>query len=158
MQKLTACLWFDHQAEEAAKFYTSIFKDSKITKTTTYSESSSKASGQKLGSVMTVLFQIEGQEFLALNGGRHFKLTPAISFIVNCKDQQELDTLWEKLSQGGTPNQCGWLTDKFGITWQIVPEILGELMSDPNKSERVVKELLQMTKLDIAKLQKAYQG
>ena len=159
MQKINPCLWFDHQAEEAVKFYISIFKNSKILTVARYGESGSKVSGQPKGTVMTVSFRLDGQNFLALNGGPIFKFTEAISFIVNCKTQREVDRYWEKLSDGGKPGQCGWLKDKYGVSWQIVPAGLGELMQakDPKKSERVMAALLQMTKLDIKKLKRAYE-
>jgi predicted 3-demethylubiquinone-9 3-methyltransferase (glyoxalase superfamily) len=154
MQKITPCLWFDHQAEEAAKFYASIFKNSKIGTIARYGDA---GPGPK-GGVMTVSFQLEGQEFLALNGGPHFKFSEAISFIVNCGTQQEVDTLWKTLSEGGEESQCGWLKDKFGLSWQIVPTVLRELISDPDpaKSQRVMKALFQMKKLDIKALKRAY--
>ena len=160
MQKITPFLWFDNQAEEAVKFYTSIFKNSKIGKPTRYDKAGEKASGQPAGSVMTVAFQIEGQEFVALNGGPHFKFTEAISFVVNCKTQAEVDKFWRKLSAGGTEVQCGWLKDKYGLSWQIVPTILGELMSDKDKakSQRVMEAMLKMVKLDIRKLKQAAKG
>jgi predicted 3-demethylubiquinone-9 3-methyltransferase (glyoxalase superfamily) len=155
-QKINPFLWFENQAEEAANFYTSIFKNSKILGVTRYGEG---APGPK-GSVMTVSFQIEGQNFVALNGGPHFKFTEAISFVVNCETQQEVDEYWEKLSKGGQEVQCGWLKDKYGLSWQIVPNILNELMQDkdPQRSQRVMQALLQMKKLDIAGLKKAYEG
>ena len=153
MQKITPFLWFDTQAEEAAKFYVSIFKDSKIVNIARYGDA---GPGRK-GSVMTVEFRLEGLEFVALNGGPHFKFTEAISFVVNCKTQAEVDKFWTKLSAGGKEVQCGWLKDKFGLSWQIVPTILGELMSDkdPAKSERVMEAMLKMVKLDINKLKAA---
>ncbi|MBW8864640.1 MAG: VOC family protein [Verrucomicrobia bacterium] len=140
MQKITPFLWFDDQAEAAVKFYTSIFKNSKILKVARYGESGAKASGRKKGSVMTVAFRLNGQEFAALNGGPVFKFTEAISFVVNCKTQAEVDHFWKKLSAGGKEIQCGWLKDKYGVSWQIVPEILGKLMSskDTAKSQRVM--------------------
>ncbi|HTN42779.1 MAG TPA: VOC family protein [Nitrospiria bacterium] len=158
MQKITPCLWFDNRAEEAVKFYISIFKNSKILKITRYGESGAKVSGQPKGTVMTVSFRLEGQNVLALNGGPIFKFTEAVSFIVNCKTQREIDRYWEKLSEGGKPGPCGWLKDKYGLSWQIVPAGLGELMQakDPKKSERVMKELLQMTKLEMKKLKQAF--
>ncbi len=160
MQKFTPCLWFDHQAEEAAKFYVSIFKNSKILSTARYSKEVAQGAGRLEGSLMTVSFQLDGQEFLGLNGGPLFKFTPAISFMANCDTQAEIDELWEKLSAGGQKQQCGWLQDKFGISWQIIPRILNEWMTagDIAWSERVMKALLQMDKLDIKKLQKAYDG
>ena len=153
MQKITPFLWFDNQAEEAMNFYTSIFKNSKPGKIARYGES---GPGPK-GSVMTAAFQLEGQEFVALNGGPHFKFTPAISFHVSCETQQEVDEFWEKLSAGGQIQQCGWLTDKYGVSWQIVPTILPELLQskDPGKAQKTMKAMLQMKKLDIAALKKA---
>ena len=158
MQKITPFLWFDNQAEEAVKFYTSIFKNSKIGKTARYDKAGEKVSGRPAGSVMTVEFQLEGQEFVALNGGPIFKFTEAVSFVVNCKTQAEVDKFWKKLSAGGKEVQCGWLTDKYGISWQIVPTLLGELLSgkDAAKSQRVMKAMLKMVKLDIKKLKQAY--
>lgn len=141
MQKFTPCLWFDDKAEEAAKFYTSIFKNSKIKDIARYGESGAKVSGRPKGTVMTVTFELDGQEFMALNGGPVFKFSPAISFIANCKTQKEVDELWEKLSAGGTIEECGWLRDKYGVSWQIVPTIVGEMMQDKDaeKSERVMQ-------------------
>jgi predicted 3-demethylubiquinone-9 3-methyltransferase (glyoxalase superfamily) len=155
MQKISTCLWFDGQAEEAAKFYTSIFKNGKIGQTMRTSEA---GPGPK-GSVLTVTFELEGQAFMALNGGPKFKFTPAISMVVRCKMQEEIDELWAKLSAGGQEVQCGWLTDKFGVSWQIVPSELGELLGggDSKKSARVMKALLQMIKLDINALRRASQ-
>jgi len=160
MQKITPFLWFDHQAEEAVKFYTSIFKNSRIGKIARYGEEAEKIAGRPKGSVMTVEFQLEGQEFVALNGGPHFKFTEAISFVVNCQTQEEVDYYWEKLSEGGKEVQCGWLKDKYGLSWQIVPTVLGELLSDEDaaKSQRVMQAMLKMVKLDIKKLQDAYAG
>lgn len=156
MQKITPFLWFDGKAEEAAKFYTSIFKNSKLGQIRRYGEA---GPGPK-GSVLTVSFQIEGQEFVALNGGPQFKFTPAISFFVNCETQEEVDDLWERLSEGGAKIQCGWLQDRFGVSWQIIPTALGKLLGDPDpeKSGRVMKAMLQMQKIDIRGLQEAYQG
>jgi predicted 3-demethylubiquinone-9 3-methyltransferase (glyoxalase superfamily) len=156
MQKITPFLWFDDKAEEAVDFYTSIFKNSKTISISRYGDA---GPGPK-GAVMVAKFQIEGQEFMALNGGPTFTFSPAISFVVNCKTQEEVDELWEKLSEGGAKSQCGWLTDKFGLSWQIVPTVLGELMQDkdPVKTNRVMAALLQMTKLDIEGLRKAYEG
>jgi len=157
MQKITPFLWFDGQAEEAAKFYTSIFKNSKVLNVSRYSEEASKASGRPAGSVMTVEFELDGQKFIALNGGPAFKFTEAISFVVNCKTQKEIDDFWERLSKGGEKSQCGWLKDKYGVSWQIVPAILSELLQskDAQKSKRVMSALLQMSKVDIATLEKA---
>src|SRR6266581_8438116 len=152
MQKITPFLWFDNQAEEAVKFYTSIFKNSRIGKIARYDEAGEKVSGRPAGSVMTVEFQLEGQEFVALNGGPRFKFTEAISLVVNCKTQAEVDKFWTKLSAGGAPGQCGWLKDKFGLSWQIVPRVMIELLQDkdPVKSQRVMQAMMQMTKISIA--------
>lgn len=160
MQKITPFLWYENQAEEAANFYVSIFKNSKVGDISRYEEAGEKASGRPTGSVMTVTFQLEGQEFLALNGGPHFKFTEAISFVVNCETQQEVDYFWEKLSEGGQESQCGWLKDKFGLSWQVVPTVLPELFKnkDPEKSHRVMKAMLQMKKLEIKTLQQAAEG
>lgn len=157
MQKITPFLWFNDNAEEAVKFYTSIFKNSKILKIARYGEEGEKVSGRPKGSVMTVAFQLEGQKFLALNGGPQFKFTEAVSFVVNCKTQAEVDRYWRKLSAGGKEVQCGWLKDKYGLSWQIVPTILAELLSDKDaaKSQRVMQAMLKMVKLDIKKLQQA---
>jgi predicted 3-demethylubiquinone-9 3-methyltransferase (glyoxalase superfamily) len=156
MQKITPFLWYDHQAEEAANFYVSIFENSKIVSTTNYGDA---GPGPK-GSVMSVIFQLEGQDFFALNGGPHFTFNPAISFYVSCTTQDEVDTLWERLAQGGAKQQCGWVTDKFGVTWQVIPTILSTLLHDPNpeKAQKVMKAMLQMEKIDIAKLQQAYES
>ena len=156
MQKITPCLWFDNQAEEAMNHYVSIFKNSKAGRVTRYGDA---GPGPK-GSVMTASFELEGQQFTALNGGLHFKFTEAISFVVDCKTQEEVDELWDKLSEGGQTQQCGWLKDKFGLSWQIVPSVLMELMQDPDpqKSQRVMEAMLQMTRIDIAKLRQAYEG
>lgn len=158
MQKIHPCLWFDGNAEEAAKFYASIFKNSKIHSISRYSEDAAKASGQPAGSAMVVMFQINGQDFMGLNGGPQFKFSEAISFVVNCESQEEVDYYWEKLSEGGQPHRCGWLKDKFGLSWQIVPTALAELMSspDPLKRNRVMRALLQMDKLDIDALRRAH--
>ncbi len=157
-QKITPFLWFDNQAEEAAKFYTSVFKNSKIENVTRYDEEGSKVSGRPKGSLMTVPFQIEGQEFVALNGGPMFKITEAISFIVNCETQKEVDYYWEKLSAGGEEVQCGWLKDRFGLSWQVVPTVLTEMLQDkdPQKAQRVMAAMLKMKKIEIADLRKAY--
>jgi predicted 3-demethylubiquinone-9 3-methyltransferase (glyoxalase superfamily) len=155
MQKITPFLWFDNQAEEAMKFYTSIFKKSKIVSVNKYGDA---GPGPK-GTVMSGKFLLNGQEFFALNGGPMFKFSPAISFFVKCETQKEIDHFWKKLSAGGETLQCGWLRDKFGVSWQIVPPILGDMLSDkdPKKSQRVMEAMLKMTKLDIKKLKKAYQ-
>ncbi len=159
MRKITPCLWFDNQAEEAANFYVSIFKNSRIGRVARYGEEGATVSGKPKGSTMTVTFELDGQEVMALNGGPMFKFSPAISFIVNCETQQEVDRLWEKLSEGGEKQQCGWLKDKYGVSWQIVPTALGEMMQnrDPKRTERVMQALLQMTKLDINGLRQAYE-
>jgi predicted 3-demethylubiquinone-9 3-methyltransferase (glyoxalase superfamily) len=153
IQKITPFLWFDHQAEEAARFYVSIFPNSKIVKTVRYGA----AGPGPAGSVMTVEFQLDGQSFVGLNGGPHFKFNEAISFVVNCQTQEEVDFYWEKLSAGGAEVQCGWLKDKFGLAWQIVPTVLPELLSDPDaaKSQRVMKAMLAMKKISIRTLQQA---
>ena len=160
MQRITPFLWFNDNAEEAVKFYTFIFKKSKIGKIARYDEAGEKVAGRPAGSVMTIEFEIEGQDFIALNGGPHFKFNEAVSFVVSCKTQTEVDYYWNKLSAGGKEVQCGWLKDKFGLSWQIVPTILGELMSDkdPVKSQRVMEAMLKMVKLDINKLKAAYAG
>jgi predicted 3-demethylubiquinone-9 3-methyltransferase (glyoxalase superfamily) len=156
MQKITPFLWFNDNAEEAMKFYVSVFKNSKIGRVARYGDA---GPGPK-GTVMTASFQLEGQEFVALNGGPKFKFTEAISFVVNCETQKEVDELWKKLSEAGEKGRCGWLKDKFGLSWQIVPTALGKMFSDadPVKSQRVMKAMLQMDKLDIAGLKKAYEG
>lgn len=162
LQKITPHLWFDNQAEEAAKFYTAVFKDSKIGRISRYGKEGYEIHGKPAGSTMTVEFQIEGQQFVALNGGPHFKFTEAISFIVSCNSQKEVDYYWEKLSEGGDPQaqQCGWLKDKYGVSWQIVPTVLSEMLTDPDpaKTQRVTKAFLQMKKFDIETLQRAYEG
>lgn len=156
MQKITPFLWFDGKAEEAMNFYTSIFKNTKITNVTRYSEG---GPGPK-GSVRSAVFELEGQTFFALNGGPAYTFTPAISFFVNCETQEEVDTLWERLSAGGTTQQCGWLQDQFGLSWQIIPSILSKYLSDadPAKSQRVMMAMMKMTKINIAALTLAYQG
>jgi len=155
MQKITPFLWFDGKAEEAMNFYTSIFKNAKVGSITRYGEA---GPGPK-GSVMSATFELEGQQFFALNGGPQFKFTPAISFFVNCTTQEEVDRYWEALSAGGEKLQCGWLTDKFGLSWQIVPTVLGEMLSDKDaaKASRVMQAMLNMTKLDIKGLKLAYE-
>lgn len=154
MQKISACLWFDHEAEDAAKFYVSLFRDSRINKVVRFSE----AGPRPAGSVMLVNFELMGQDYLALNGGPNFTLTPAISFVVHCEDQAEIDRYWDALLEGGKAMQCGWVTDRFGVTWQIVPKIMGKLAddSDPARAARVARAMFQMVKLDIAGLQRAY--
>lgn len=156
MQKITPFLWFDGRAEEAANFYTSIFKNSKVQSVSRYGDA---GPGPK-GSVMLATFLLDGQEFTALNGGPQFTFSPAISFFVRCETQAEVDELWEKLSEGGIKRNCGWLQDKFGVSWQIVPTILSKLLGDKDaeKSRRVMKAMLQMNKLEIEPLQRAYEG
>lgn len=156
MQKITPFLWFDNNAEDAMNFYTSIFKNSKVGGVRRCGDA---GPGPK-GSVITATFQIEGQEFMALNGGPHFPFTPAISFFVNCETQQEVDELWGKLLVGGETMQCGWLKDKFGISWQIIPKALGEMLGDkdPQKSQRVMSAMMKMVKIDVEGLKRAYNG
>ena len=158
MQKITPFLWFNDNAEEAVNLYVSIFKDSKIGAITRYEEQGAAASGRPKGSVMTIQFQLEGQEFVALNGGPHFKFTEAVSFVVNCKTQEEVDEYWAKLTAGGEEVQCGWLKDKYGLSWQIVPTALPEMLKDkdPAKAKRVMEAMLQMKKIDIPTLKRAY--
>jgi len=158
MQKITTFLWFDDKAEEAANYYVSIFKNSKIGTITRYGEEAAEVSGRPKGTVMVVTFQLNGQEFMALNGGPHFKFSEAISLLVNCETQDELDKLWEKLSEGGEEGRCGWLKDKYGLSWQIVPTVLGEMMKgkDAEKLERVMNAILKMDKIDIKTLKQAY--
>ena len=161
MQRITPMLWFDNQAEEAARFYTSIFENSKIKTITRYGDAGAQASGRPKGSVMTVSFEIEGQEFVGLNGGPQFKFSEAISFVVNCQTQKEIDELWAKLTEGGgKPGPCGWLKDRYGLSWQIVPTVLNELIEskDAKKSERVMAAMLNMSKLDIETLETAAEG
>jgi predicted 3-demethylubiquinone-9 3-methyltransferase (glyoxalase superfamily) len=154
LQKITPNLWFDTEAEEAANFYTSIFKDSKVARVMRYGEAGPRPAGM----VMTVTFQLDGQEFTALNGGPEFKFNEAISLLVNCETQEEVDELWDKLSDGGEKGPCGWLKDKFGVSWQIVPTVLDEMLQDEDadRANRVMKAMLQMTKIDIEALEKAY--
>ena len=156
MQKITPFLWFDDQAEEAMQHYVSIFRDSKVLGVTRYGDA---GPGPK-GSVMIAVFELEGQRFTALNGGPHSKFTEAVSFVVNCETQEEVDHFWDKLGEGGQIQQCGWLKDKFGLSWQIVPSVLIELINDPDpeKARRVTETMLQMTKIDIPKLRQAYEG
>lgn len=158
-QTITPFIWFNNQAEEAVNFYVSIFKDSMITSITRYDKDGAKASGMKEGSVMTIAFILNGQEFTAINGGEYFKLTPAISFYIKCKNQKVVDHFWEKLSSGGQVMPCGWVTDRFGVTWQVVPEILVKYLADKDKekSQRVMKAMLQMKKIDIEDLKNAYE-
>ena len=160
MQEITPFLWFDDKAEEAANFYVSLFKNSKVANIARYDEAGAKASGRPVGSVMVVDFQLEGQEFAALNGGPIFKFTEAVSFVVNCETQEEVDRFWEKLSEGGEEVQCGWLKDKYGLSWQVVPTVLTEMLKDkdPAKAKRVMEAMLQMKKIDIQTLKQAYDG
>ena len=161
-QKIAPCLWFDHQAEEAARFYTSIFRNSKIVNIARYGEAGQEIHGQKAGSVMTVAFELEGQSFTALNGGPVFKFNEAVSFQIYCDSQDEVDHFWSKLSKGGDEQaqQCGWLKDKYGLSWQVVPKVLIEMFTQPDaaKSQRAMQAMLQMKKLDIKKLQQAFDG
>ena len=162
IQKITPCLWFDNQSEEAAIFYTTIFKNSKIGRMTRYGKEGFEIHGRPEGSIMTVEFEIDGQAFTALNGGPIFKFNEAISFQVHCETQKEIDYYWEKLSEGGDKNaqQCGWLKDKYGLSWQVVPRVLSEYLGDPDpdKSQRAMKAMLQMKKIDIEKIRQAYEG
>lgn len=162
LQKLTSCLWFENQAEEAAKFYTSVFKNSKIGRKAYYGKEGQEQHRQKPGSVMTVEFELDGHKFLGLNGGPVFKFNEAVSFIINCKDQTEIDYYWEKLTDGGDPSAqvCGWLKDKYGLSWQVSATILEDMVTseDRTKSGRMMEALMKMKKLDIAKLEKAFNG
>ncbi len=155
-QKITPCLWFDFKAEEAVAHYLAIFRSGRIVTTVRYGE----AGPGPAGSVMTILFEIEGQRFLALNGGPHYKFTPAISLIVDCATQAEVDELWDRLGEGGAPGQCGWLTDKFGVSWQITPSLIPKIMQsgDAAAIERVMRAVMPMKKLDVAKLQQAFEA
>src|SRR4029453_11454088 len=162
VQKITPCLWFDDQAEEAAKFYTAIFHNSKIISMTRYGEAGHEVHGRPAGTVMTVAFELDGHAFTALNGGSMFKFNEAISFQVSCETQEELDYYWERLSEGGDrgAQQCGWLKDKYGASWQVIPNVLLEMLTNPDskKSQRVMKSMLQMKKIKIQKLMRAYDG
>jgi len=161
MQKITPFLWFDHQAEEAAKFYTSVFKNSKVGKILRYDEAAAQAAGGAVGSVLTIEFEIEGQKFTALNGGPQFKFNESVSFVVNCKTQEEVDYFWGKLTAGGgQESECGWLKDKFGLSWQVIPTVLIDMLNDkdPKKAGRVMKAMMQMQKIEINKLKAAYAG
>lgn len=160
MQKITTFLWFDDKAEEAVNFYASVFRKSKIRTVTRYGDEVARVAGRPRGSVMTIDFELEGQEFTALNGGPQFKFTEAISLVVNCKTQKEVDHFWEKLSEGGEKSQCGWLKDKYGLSWQVVPLALLRMLEDknPKKVERAMHAMLQMQKLDIKALKEAYAG
>ncbi len=161
-QRIAPCLWFEHQAEEAAKFYTGIFKNSRIGKISRYGDAGREIHRRPSGSVMTVTFELDGQEFTALNGGPIFTFNEAISFQVYCRDQEEVDYYWEKLGEGGDERakQCGWLKDKYGVSWQIVPKMLPDLVGDPDseKSQRAMTAMLQMKKIDIAAMERAYAG
>jgi predicted 3-demethylubiquinone-9 3-methyltransferase (glyoxalase superfamily) len=162
IQKITPCLWFDDQAEEAAKFYTAIFNNSKIVSMTRYGEAGHEIHGRPAGTVMTVAFELDGHAFTALNGGPMFKFNEAISFQVSCETQEELDYYWERLSEGGDreAQQCGWLKDKYGASWQVIPNVLLEMLTNPDskKSQRVMKSMLRMKKIDIEELKRAYDG
>ncbi len=160
MKKISPCLWFDNQAEEAAKFYTSIFKNSKILEVSHYTKAGHDIHGRPAGSVMAVSFELDGATFAALNGGPAFTFTEAISLQIDCKDQQEVDYYWDRLLQGGKPVQCGWLKDKYGLSWQVVPTVLKDMLLDKDtaKSSRAMDAMLKMVKLDIATLRTAYQG
>ena len=156
-KKITPCLWFDTQAEEAAKFYASVFKNSKIGKVSRYGKEGFEVHGKKAGAVMTVEFELEGQKFLALNGGPHFKFNEAVSFQVHCETQQEIDHFWSELAKDGEEGRCGWLKDKFGLSWQVFPRALPEMLMDGNSetAQRVMRSMLQMRKIDIAALRRA---
>ena len=160
--RITNCLWFDHQAEEAAQYYTSIFRNGRITATTRYSAAGQEVHGQKPGTVMTVAFELDGHTFVALNGGPHFKFNEAVSLQINCDTQEEIDYYWEKLGAGGDPTAqvCGWLKDKFGLSWQVVPQLMDDLFRDEKSggAQRAMEAMLQMKKLDIDELQRAYAG
>lgn len=157
VQKISPFLWFNNNAEEAVDFYTTVFKNSSIGQKARYGEAGAKVSGQPQGSVMTVPFELEGQPFTALNGGPEFKFTHAVSFVINCDTQEEIDYYWEALSKGGETEPCGWLRDQFGVSWQVVPSLLGELMKDnAERSERVMEALLKMKKIDLATLREAH--
>ena len=156
-QRITPFLWFNNDAEDAVKFYVSVFKNSRIGQTTHYTKESSEAAGQPEGTVMTIAFELDGQPFTAINGGPHFKFTEAVSFVINCESQDEIDYYWNKLSEGGDPKSqvCGWLKDRFGLSWQVTPAELSKLMSDPAKTAAVMKEVLKMKKIDLATLRRA---
>jgi predicted 3-demethylubiquinone-9 3-methyltransferase (glyoxalase superfamily) len=159
-QKVSVCLWFDHQAEEAVNLYVSIFKNAKVGSIVHYDEAAAKAAGRPPGSVMTVAFELDGQQFVALNGGPLFKFTEAMSLVVNCATQDEVDHFWQKLSAGGHEVQCGWLKDRFGVSWQIVPTVLPEMLQDkdPERAKRVMAAMLTMKKISIEALRDAYEG
>jgi predicted 3-demethylubiquinone-9 3-methyltransferase (glyoxalase superfamily) len=156
MQKITPFLWFDGKAEEAMNFYVSVFKNSKVVRVSRYGEA---GPGPK-GTVMSATFQLDGQDFFALNGGPQFAFTPAISFFVNCETQQEVDEMWERLSEGGKKERCGWLKDRYGLSWQIIPSVLGKMLQDPDaeRAKRVMQAMLQMDKIDIERLKQAREG
>jgi predicted 3-demethylubiquinone-9 3-methyltransferase (glyoxalase superfamily) len=156
MTRIRPCLWFDDRAEEAASFYTSVFPRSKVTDVARYGPSAAKASGRPEGSVMTVGFELDGQPFLALNGGPAFQFSEAISLMVDCEDQKEIDGYWESLSRGGEEGPCGWLKDRFGLSWQVVPKSMPQMLRDPKKAERVMAALLGMRKIDLAALERAH--
>jgi predicted 3-demethylubiquinone-9 3-methyltransferase (glyoxalase superfamily) len=160
MQKITPFLWFDTQAEEAANFYVSVFKNAKILNVSHYGEEGQEVTGKKPGTVMVADFEIEGQRFQAINGGPNYKISPAISFTIDCKDQEEVDYYWSKLTEGGREVQCGWLEDKFGVSWQVVPSMMSDLFAGDDKEAigRTMNAMLGMVKLDIQKLQDAYDG
>ena len=159
MQKITPFLWFDDNAEEAVNFYVSVFRNSRVVGVSRYGEAGSKSSGRPKGSVMTVAFELEGQPFVALNGGPAFAFTPAISLVVNCETQKEIDELWEKLTDGGEEVECGWLKDRYGVSWQIVPAAIWEIIADPDpeRADRVMQAVIRMKKLDIEGLKRAYE-
>jgi predicted 3-demethylubiquinone-9 3-methyltransferase (glyoxalase superfamily) len=159
-QKITPCLWFDAQAEEAAKFYTAIFANSRITKISRYTEAGRDVHGKAAGSVLTVEFELDGETFTALNGGPHFKFNEAVSFQVMCEGQAEVDYFWQRLSDGGQEGQCGWLKDRFGVSWQVVPQVLPQMLTDADgaKRERAMSALMTMKKFDVAALQRAFAG
>jgi predicted 3-demethylubiquinone-9 3-methyltransferase (glyoxalase superfamily) len=159
-RKITPCLWFDSQAEEAANFYASVFKNSRIGSISRYGKEGHEIHGREAGSVMTVEFELDGQAFVALNGGPHFKFSEAISFQVQCETQEEIDYFWERLTQGGSEGPCGWLKDRYGLSWQVVPTVLPQMLMDPDsgRSQRVTKAFLQMKKFDIGELKRAYEG
>ena len=158
IQKITPFLWFDDQAEEAAKFYTSIFRNSKIGRIARYSKETAEHVGKTAGSAMTVEFELDGQQFVGLNGGPMFKFTEAVSFAVQCESQDEVDFFWEKLSDGGEKSRCGWLEDKFGLSWQVVPTMLIDLMHDPARGEKAMGAVMEMDKIDIATVRRAVEG
>jgi predicted 3-demethylubiquinone-9 3-methyltransferase (glyoxalase superfamily) len=154
-KKITPCLWYDHEAEEAAKFYVSVFKDSSINNVSRYGKEGYEVHGQKEGTVMTVEFTLNGQRYLALNGGPQFKFNESVSFMIPCETQEDVDYYWNKLTEGGEESMCGWLKDKFGLSWQVVPTILPKLLQDPARSERVMKAFMQMRKFNIEELKNA---